>query len=218
MAFVVSELPGHIVERTPMPPAQGRDVWRAAGAALAPLHDLGPGEFFGPCLRDGTPAEDHPHDAREHVAERFSSQIESAVRGEYVNERELATIRAACALVQAFEGERPIPCHRDYCAANWLVGDEGTWAGVIDFEFAHWDVRVADLTRDPDWAWVYRPDLCEAFLEGYGRSFTPAEEQQLLVAHAEYALSAILWGRDNAFYGFEREGRDALARLATLLE
>jgi Ser/Thr protein kinase RdoA (MazF antagonist) len=218
LAFVVSELPGQIVERTPLPPAQGRAVWRAAGAALVPLHDLGRGEFFGPCRRNGTPAEEHPQDARDHVFERFESQIESAIRGGYVDEDEQATVRAACDLVPTFAGERPIPCHRDYCAANWLVSDEGTWAGVIDFEFARWDVRVADLTRDPDWAWVYRPDLYDAFLEGYGRSFTPTEEEQLLVAHAEYALSAILWGRDNEFYGFEREGRDALARLAVLLE
>ena len=56
----------------------------------------------------------------------------------------------------------------------------------------------------------------EAFLQGYGRSFAPTEEQQLLVARAEYALSAILWGHDHAFYGFEREGREALAHLASL--
>ena len=78
-------------------------------------------------------------------------------------------------------------------------------------------LSVADFTRDPNWAWIRRPDLSEAFLDGYGRTFTPAEQQQQLVAHAEYALSAILWGRDNAFYGFEREGREALAHLATLL-
>ena len=118
---------------------------------------------------------------------------------------------------QALEGERPVPCHRDYCAANWLVSEAGIWTGVIDFEFAYWDVRVADFSRDPDWAWIRRPDLFNAFFEGYGRALTPSESQQLLVAHAEYALGAILWGRDNAFYGFEREGRESLAHLATLL-
>ena len=88
---------------------------------------------------------------------------------------------------------------------------------MIDFEFAYWDVRVADFSRDPDWGWIHRPDLVEAFFQGYGRSLTPREEQQLLVARADYALSAILWGRDNAFFGFEREGREALAHLAPLL-
>ena len=130
---------------------------------------------------------------------------------------ERATIQAAYDLIPAFEGERPLPCHRDYCAANWLVGKEGTWAGVIDFEFAHWDVRVADFSRDPNWSWIRRPDLVEAFQEGYGRTLTPTEQQQLLVAHAEYALGAILWGHEHAFYGFEREGRESLAHLASCL-
>ncbi len=89
--------------------------------------------------------------------------------------------------------------------------------GVIDFEFAHWDVRVADFSRYPDWTYIERPDLVEAFFEGYRRFLTHEEEQQLLVAHAEYALGAITWGRDHSFFGFEREGRESLAHLASAL-
>lgn len=218
LALVISELPGQILEHTPLPAAQERAVWRAAGAALVPLHDLGPGEFFGPCLRDGTCSEEFPRNARAYVSQRFESQIERAIHTGYVDDEELATVRAAYELIPAFEGERPLPCHRDYCAANWLVSEEGAWAGVIDFEFAYWDVRVADFSRDPDWAWVRRPDLVDAFFKGYGRALTPTEEQQLLVAQAEYALSAILWGHAHEFYGFEREGREALAHLAPFLK
>ena len=218
LALVVSELPGQIVEHARLSPSQERAVWRAAGAALGPLHDLGTGEHFGPNLRDGTQAEEFAQNAREYVSRTFESQIERAIQGGYTSDDELATIHAAYELIPVFEGERPTPCHRDYNAANWLVSEQGTWAGVIDFEFAYWDVRVADFSRDPDWAWVRRPDLFDAFFEGYGRSLTATEEQQMLVAHAEYALSAILWGRDHAFYGFEREGRESLAHLASLLD
>jgi aminoglycoside phosphotransferase len=218
LALVVSELPGQIVETMPLSVPQQRAIWRAAGAALAPLHDLGPGECFGPCRRDGTCVEASPQDAALAVFLRLSREIDRAVQGGYLSDRELVTIQAACERVSVFEGEPPLPCHRDYCAANWLASPQGTWAGVIDFEFAHWDVRVADFSRDPDWSWIHRPDLVEAFFEGYGRPLTPVEEQQLLVARAEYALGAILWGRDHAFYGFEQEGRDALAHLAPQLE
>ena len=127
-------------------------------------------------------------------------------------------IRAACDLIPAFAGERPFPCHRDYCRANWLATDHGAFAGIIDFEFAYWDVRMADFTRYPDWEWVDRPDLIAAFEEGYGRSFTSQEEQQRLVAHANYALSAIVWGSENAYYGFAKEGRQALIHLGDLLK
>ena len=87
--------------------------------------------------------------------------------------------------MQAFAGERPVPCHRDYGPANWLVTDDGVWAGVIDFEFAYWDVRVADFSRYPDWEWIHRPNLLDAFFDGYGRRLTPKEEQQRLRASEE---------------------------------
>jgi aminoglycoside phosphotransferase len=217
LALVVSELPGRIVERAQLSRAQERAVWRAAGAALAALHDLGTGECFGPVLRDGTPAQRCVHDAQEYVSGQLERDIDRAVRGSYIDGDELAILRAACERIPAFEGERPVPCHRDYCAANWLVDEQEAWAGVIDFEFAYWDVRVTDFSRDPDWAWVVRPDLADAFLEGYGRPFSPAQEQQLLVSRAAYALSAVVWGRDHAFYGFTREGHAALAHLSALL-
>jgi aminoglycoside phosphotransferase len=218
LALVVSELPGQVLENTQLPAVQERAVWRAAGVALVALHGLGPGGRFGPSLRDGSSAEEQPQKAREYVAAKLDDQTERAIGAGYISDDEVATIRAAYDLLAAFDGERPIPCHRDYCAANWLVSAEGAWAGVIDFEFAYWDVRVADFSRDPDWAWVRRPDLVDAFFEGYGRPLTPKEEQQLLVAHAEYALGAIVWGREHAFYGFEREGHESLAHLGPLLQ
>jgi aminoglycoside phosphotransferase len=217
LALVVTELPGRVVEHMLLPRSQEQAIWQAAGAALITLHDLEMGNCFGPCFRDGSCAEAYSKNAEEYVSRRFKQQVDQATRGGYISEDELSTIQAVYELIPAFEGERPLPCHRDYCAANWLASQQGAWMGVIDFEFAYWDVRVADFSRDPEWSWIRRPDLVAAFFEGYDRSLTPAEEQQLLVAHTEYALSAILWGRDYAFYGFEQEGRESLAHIATLL-
>lgn len=217
LALITSELSGKVLLTTQLSPDKEMAVWRAAGKALATLHALGPGEGFGKCLRDGTCAEKNPLDAVEYVSKRMKDNIDRAIKGGYINSAEQATIQAAYRLVSAFEGERPVPCHMDYCADNLLVTEEGDWTGVIDFEFAGWGCRVTDFTRDPNWAWVCRPDLFNAFLEGYGITQTPQFEQQLLVAHTEYALSAILWGHDSAFYGFEREGREALVRLATVV-
>jgi aminoglycoside phosphotransferase len=217
LALLMTELPGSVMEGQQLLPAQERAIWQAAGAALPSLHDLGPGDYFGPSLRDGRPAEPLPQDASEFMSHRFGRQIAQAMGGGYVTEEELATIQAAYDLIPAFAGERPFPCHRDYCAANWLVSPDGVWMGVIDFEFAQWDVRVADFSRDPHWNWIHRPDLLTAFFAGYGQTLTPREEQQLVVARAEYALGAIVWGRDHAFYDFAQEGREALAYLKKLL-
>jgi hypothetical protein len=64
---------------------------------------------------------------------------------------------------------------------------------------------------------MHRPDLVEALLEGYGRSLTPVEEEQCLVARAQYALGAITWGMEVSYLGFVAEGRAALRYLAELI-
>ena len=217
LALVISELPGRILETVSLSPATEQAIWRRAGAALSALHALGPGERFGTPRRDGGMNADCLSAAEQYVRQRFGALITGAKRAGYLSPAELATVEAAWERVPFFTGERPFPCHRDYCAANWLVDTHNQWCGVIDFEFAHWDVRVADFSRDPHWNWIHRPDLPAAFGEGYGRVFTDAEEQQLLVARAEYAVGAIMWGNEHAFYGFAREGHEALAHLASLL-
>lgn len=214
LALVVTEVPGRIMEHAELPVAVELAAWRAAGAALTPLHTLATGACFGPCRRDGSCAEDWPRDALDCMTLRLDRLVDRALRGGYINDTERAVVDAAYADLAAFAGERPVPCHRDYCAANWLVGADGVWSGVIDFEFAYWDVRVADFARDPNWSWIHRPELFAALFEGYGRALSAREARQLRVARVEYALGAILWGRDHEFFGFEREGREALAYLS----
>jgi len=216
LALVISEIPGQIAETAHLSPSQERDMWRSAGAALVVLHSLEAGRCFGPCHRDGSCTGSPIEAVEAFVATKLKNKIERAANDEYLHDGELALLNVASDLVTSFAGERPLPCHRDYCTANWLVNSAGVWSGVIDFEFAHWDVRVADFSRDPTWSWLHRPELIDAFFEGYGRALTPNEEQQCFVARAEYALDAILWGRDYAFFGFEREGHAALAHLAGL--
>lgn len=217
LALIMSELPGTILEKTELSVEQEQAVWHHAGRALLSLHNLAVGAYFGPCQRDGTCAQKPIYDAETYVLMELDNWTDRGVRAGYLLKDELAVIQAARDLVPAFAGECPIPCHRDYCPANWLVTNRGIWAGAIDFEFAYWDVRAADFTRYPDWEWINRPDLVTAFFAGYGRSFTAQEEQQRLVAYVQYALGAIVWGCENAYNGFAEEGRHALQHLARSL-
>jgi aminoglycoside phosphotransferase (APT) family kinase protein len=216
LALLIGELAGPVLENVRLPAEQERAVWRTAGRRLATLHAHDQGDFFGPCGRDGAPIGPAISDAVEYVATELEQEIDKATGTGYLDDEELAVLQAAQRLAPVYAGERPVPCHRDYCPYNWLVAENGAWTGVIDFEFAHWDVRVAEFSRYPDWEWIHRPDLVEALLEGYGRSLTPVEEQQCLVARAQYALGAITWGMEAAYYGFVAEGRQALKHLARL--
>jgi hypothetical protein len=57
----------------------------------------------------------------------------------------------------------------------------------------------------------------EAFFDGYGRCFTSAEEEQRLIAHAQYALGAIVCGTENSYHGSAQAGRQALKCLGRVL-
>lgn len=217
LALLTSELPGTLMKDVQLPGPQELLAWRTAGRALAVLHDLAIGEHFGPCDRAGNSLGTPISDASAYVLAELDRWTADGLRANCLTASEMHIIQAARTLAPAFEGERPIPCHRDYCPYNWLVTSDGAWAGVIDFEFAYWDVRVADFTRYPGWEWLTRPDLIDALFEGYGRALTPTEEQQRLMAHVQYAVAAIVWGCENSFHGFAAEGREALRRLARLL-
>lgn len=213
LALVISELPGKILEEMALSVSQERQIWQSAGQALAGLHNLASGEFFGLCRRDGTRAGPLIIDAREYLLIELEDWIERGQRGGFLSANELAILRAARELIPAFEGERPVPSHRDYCPANWLVSSGGAWTGVIDFEFSRWDVRSTDLTRFPNWEWKNRLDLMEAFFAGYSHAFTPEEEQQRVFSQALYAIGAIAWGEENSYHIFAEEGRQALKHL-----
>ena len=218
LALLVSELPGEVMEKVKLPASKERMAWRDAGSMLINLHNFAVGSCFGRCGRDGVCLGPPVSDATAYVLAELESWLERGKRSDYLTNDELTTVRAAQDLVPAFAGEPPVPCHRDYNPANWLVTSDGVWAGTIDFEFAYWDVRVAEFSRYPGWEWIHRADLLDAFFEGYGRALTPKEEQQLMVGRVCYALGAIVWGCENSFHGFAAEGRHALKHLAALLK
>jgi len=214
LALIVTALPGKVLEHVRLHPEVERAVWFEAGRALAKMHALSHGAAFGIPGRNGQCAPEAPRDAATWVKGDLEAWVARGRQYGCLTREELRLVNAARELLPAFAGEPPVPCHRDYCPANWMVDEHGRWAGVIDFEFARWDVRAFDLTRYPSWDNIERPEMVEALLEGYGRTFSEAEERQRLVAQVHYALTAIVWGHEASFLGFKAEGQRAMAHLA----
>lgn len=206
-ALLITALPGLPIEGRVLAPQAERAVWRSAGGALAKLHSLARGEYFGLCDRSGAPAGSMYADARDHMRASFDEWIERGERVGCLRSDERTIVLRAQERIGAFAGERPSACHRDFCTANWLVTDDGAWSGMIDFEFAYWDVRTADFSRFAEWNWIARPDLFDALVDGYGWMI---DRDQLFVSRVLYALSAVVWGCEVSYLGFAQEGREAL--------
>ena len=104
------------------------------------------------------------------------------------------------------------PCHLDFQPRNWLIGSPGD-VSVIDFEHARIDLPARDLVRLRFRTWPGRPDLRDAFLGGYGRSLSPAEDRLTWHLGALDALTALARGHENADPELVAIGRDTLRQL-----
>ncbi len=216
-AVLIAELPGIPLDQTALPTTLEQAAWRAAGAALARWHALPRGAWFGPPRRDGSPAVAPPEtDPVALVASSLEDWLARAVAGNLLGPTEIETARRALAAsASLFAGETPAACHGDYRPRNWLVGPDGEWRGVIDFEHARWDLKASDLGYWWDrGGWSERPDLRAAFLAGYGR-LTRRERQQIRVVRILGALGRINWGQASGDWRTLERGRKVLRQLAS---
>ncbi|MFD8814200.1 phosphotransferase [Streptomyces sp. NPDC059627] len=112
----------------------------------------------------------------------------------------------------------PLPSayiHGDFQERNWLLDADRTSNafGAVDLERARPHAAVADITLLTCGPWVGRPDLEQAFWDGYGRGLTSDEERALRCLSALDAASAIARGVPNGDREIVERGRATLARL-----
>lgn len=98
-----------------------------------------------------------------------------------------------------------VPTHGDWQPRNWLA--DGAWLRVIDF--GRFDFRPAssDLCRLATQQWADRPDLEEAFLDGYGCDPRDARWQVELLREA---IGTATWAYLRGDEEFEAHGHRCL--------
>lgn len=106
-----------------------------------------------------------------------------------------------------------VETHGDFQLRNILRSDDADDSlAVIDLERSEPGPAVRDLVRLSD-AWAGRPAVYEAFLAGYGRQLTAAEEARLVIDAALDAVSGISFGTTHGDPELVERGRRTLARL-----
>ncbi|MDQ4052357.1 MAG: aminoglycoside phosphotransferase family protein [Actinomycetota bacterium] len=189
-----------ILQRLP-----GRTEWsfdvpvhREAGRLLARIHGAASPQADGPGL-----------------AEASSDLLDRALRRlpdrTLLGRRELAFVAASIELLPGHAALPRVPCHGDYGGHNWLRG-----AGpmrVIDFSGAGWNPAAADFARLFIGPWWERPDLSDAFFDGYGRELTEAERDATRLQLPVLALMVLSHGHRRGNPTMARRGHRRLAAL-----
>lgn len=104
--------------------------------------------------------------------------------------------------------------HGDYSPRNWLWDPVPGHHGLIDFEESAPGLAVEDLVWLCGAAWPTRPDLRDAFLTGYGRLLSPAEEHALVLLTARLGASYLNTGLAKTDTVLIARGRTVLEHLA----
>lgn len=125
---------------------------------------------------------------------------------------QLDFVRAQLRLLESMPAVRSGPIHNDNQPRNWLTDEAGT-VRLIDFGKAKRDCLLRDMERLQHQEWRGRPDLRDAFFDGYGRTLSDAEERALACIGAVAAVTTILWARHHGDADFERHGRRTLQLL-----
>ncbi|MEU0027471.1 phosphotransferase [Streptomyces sp. NPDC006335] len=203
-AVVLTAVPGRPLHGTVLTLGRERAVFQRIGALARRIHQSSPPRpapaGSGPAVAK---ADRHLDGARSHLLPGDE---------EFVRE-----------LVRQAEDLQPlewVETHGDFQLRNILytpddadeTDDLDVFVAVIDLERSEPGPAVRDLVRLSD-AWAGRPDLFEAFLAGYGRSLTAAEEARLVIDAALDSVSGIAYGAVHGDPELVERGRRTLARL-----
>jgi aminoglycoside phosphotransferase len=188
--FITRRLPGTAgVAATP-------DAFRQGGELTRRLHDSGPTSPM--------------YDLAETVAEQLESWL-----ARMPGVADPADVDYARARLRDFADLPPtyeVRCHNDNQPRNWLVADDGTVA-VIDFGKARIGVWLRDLERMYFAEWLGRPELQEAFLDGYGRALSDTDVERLRCMGIGGSIVGRLWAREHHAPDFEQHHIDMLDRI-----
>ena len=189
--LVVDHLRGRLVQDDPDAYADPQ-TYRQAGRLLAALH--------GQASRTDA--------AHESAADaRTLRWLEEDHR---ISPTTVARTRAAVA-THDHDPVELVPTHGDWHTRNWLV-HEGV-VRVIDLGRADWRPAVTDLARLARREWEGRPDLEDAFLDGYGAD--PRRPSAWRATLLREAVGTAVWAYRVGDTAFEEQGHRMLAQALT---
>jgi hypothetical protein len=128
----------------------------------------------------------------------------------FLSAADLGIASAHLAALQQATDPDGVPCHLDFQPRNWLLGPDADLY-LVDFEHARADLPLRDLVRLRFRIWPARPDLKDAFLNGYGCDLTGSDTETLQHLGALDALTAR--GHQNHDIHLVQYGHSALRQL-----
>ncbi|CAL9586240.1 hypothetical protein SUDANB106_05147 [Streptomyces sp. enrichment culture] len=193
-SVVLTAVGGRSLHGAVHPPEQQRRIFHRIGRLAADIHHSAPSRPAAGTLPLGK-LERHLNGARP-----------------YLTHGDEEFIRATAEKAAELPALDEVPTHGDLQPRNLRWDADADVLYVIDFERSERGPAMRDFVRLSD-AWHGRSDLLTAVMDGYGRPFTPEEEDQLTVLSVLDAVSGISYGTAHGDPELVERGHRTLARL-----
>ena len=151
-AIAVTAVPGQPLAKVTLSTAAERDAYRQAGTLLRTYHAAGPPRWQPDIVR--------------WLADRGEAWV--AVARDSLSIVEHRALLAHLRDLRDLPLVPAVPCHLDFTPGNLVRADDNA-IRLIDYEHSRHDLASRDLVRLATRTWRHRPDLADAFQQGYGR-------------------------------------------------
>lgn len=196
--ILITGIDGIPLRDADLPESKTLNVYSCAGKLARNLHSSKTGAWFGIPDCEGRPLSEEYSDPVEYMRSDFNRWFSKALRMNCLSKSELNLARWALETVDIFSQELPIPINEDYTPGNWLVNQQGEFAGVVDLECMYWGVEVDSFAILWERYFQHFREAEGAFFEGYG--IDPSYERPLQVKHVciKIGIADIVWGIEKA--------------------
>ncbi|MFJ7248447.1 aminoglycoside phosphotransferase family protein [Kitasatospora sp. NPDC098652] len=178
---LLSELPGRPLGPDRLESALARTVNLRAGTLLRSFHEAEPPRHEPPAIT-GT---------------ALATQRLAGIAGMLSRADEELVLGLAADLDAVLPELGQVPTHGDLWQHQFVISPAGDSLGLLDFERSAWRPAIRDLVRFEygGGMWDGHRDLRAAFLDGYGRALTSAEEAAEPGFAVLTALFNLRWGK-----------------------
>jgi hypothetical protein len=213
-AILITSIEGTIMREASLDLQSAIKVYCRAGELIRLLHDSQNGTWFGRPDLNGNPIDLSP--TKNSIYYVYDSIHETSNRCEEQNlltSMEIELVQWALQNVKVFEHVKPAPISWDSTPGNWLVNEDGTLTGMIDFENMLWGIDVDHFSILFERYFADNKVAMNAFFKGYGVDVLKEKKEQIQICCIKMAIGDIYYGTQNNSQVIVNYGRNLLNQI-----
>jgi hypothetical protein len=153
------------------------------------------GGFFGIPKTDGNPLDENViTDPVFYITDSLEMWYKSAYDLMIIDDAYSPLIEWCLRNCDIFKGEVPVPTNWDLSQNNWMVDEQGTFTGFIDFENMRWGISLDSFAVITERYTFDKPLLKQSFFDGYGLKEDEITKHKQMILSVNSSIASIVFG------------------------